>query len=66
MAQYYVNKHAQTHGDHEVQKSGCTYMPSDNTALGDRATCNTAVAAARQHYRQVNGCAFRSPSCHKR
>ena len=27
MAYYYVNKNAQSNGDHEVHKSGCSWMP---------------------------------------
>jgi len=27
MALYYVNKNAQSNGDHEVHKDGCVFMP---------------------------------------
>ncbi len=27
MGSYYVNKNAQTNGDHEVHKNPCSYMP---------------------------------------
>ncbi len=27
MANYYVNKNAQANGDHEVHKSGCSWIP---------------------------------------
>jgi len=64
MATYYVNNHAQSNGDHEVHKSGCSFMPSDKTNLGEHATCHTAVIAAKQIYRQSDGCAFCSPACH--
>jgi hypothetical protein len=65
MAQYYVNQHAQPNGDHEVHKSGCSWMPRDKIALGDHATCNTAIATERHYFSQVDGCAYCSPNCHK-
>ena len=58
MARYYVNKNAQTNGDHEVHKTGCSWLPSVNNRiyLGDFIYCSTAVNEARKHYTQVNGC----------
>ena len=66
MAAYYVNKNAQSNGDHEVHKSGCSWMPKveNRIYLGDFAGCHSAVQAARSHYSQVNGCAHCSPACH--
>lgn len=66
MAYYYVNKNAQSNGDHEVHVSGCSYMPgTDNRIyLGDYTSCVPAVAAAKQHYRQVNGCYYCCRPCH--
>ncbi len=66
MAKYYVNKNAQSNGDHEVHKEGCSYMPhSDNRIyLGSFLTCQEAVNAARAHYSQVNGCYYCSRACH--
>jgi hypothetical protein len=66
MAQYYVNKNGQSNGDHEVHKSGCSYMPMahNRIALGDYSTCSPAVNAARQYYSQVNGCYYCSNACH--
>jgi hypothetical protein len=64
MASYYVNNNAQYNGDHEVHREGCGYMPSSRTALGDHASCASAVATARVYYSQVNGCAFCSRECH--
>lgn len=45
MALYYVNKNAQNNGDHEVHKSGCSWMPDkDNRIfLGDFTNCFGAV-----------------------
>lgn len=66
MARYYVNKNAQTNGDHEVHTTGCSYMPhQDNRIyLGDFTSCHYAVAEARKHYHQVNGCYYCSNECH--
>lgn len=64
MALYYVNNVAQANGDHEVHRSGCTYMPLNKAHLGEHATCRTAVVAAKVHFRQSNGCAFCSRECH--
>lgn len=66
MADYYVNRNAQSNGDHEVHVSGCTYMPqSENRIyLGSFSSCGPAVAEARKHYTQVNGCYYCSRPCH--
>lgn len=64
MADYYVNNRAQNNGDHEVHVSGCSYMPSDRTYLGDFSSCAPAVAAAKRYYIQSNGCYYCSRACH--
>ena len=66
MALYYVNKNAQTNGDHEVHKDGCSFMPeSDNRIyLGDFASCAPAVKKAKEYYTQSNGCYWCSRDCH--
>lgn len=33
MARYYVNKNAQSNGDHEVHKQGCTWMPHEDNRI---------------------------------
>jgi hypothetical protein len=33
MALYYVNNNAQSNGDHEVHKEGCSWMPSNKKTL---------------------------------
>lgn len=66
MARYYVNRNAQSNGDHEVHKDGCEFMP--NTAnrqyLGDYGSCHPAVLEARRYYPQSNGCYYCSRDCH--
>ncbi len=52
MATYYVNKQAQSNGDHEVHKSGCTHMPSEENKryLGSFDNCHDAVREAKKYY----------------
>lgn len=66
MARYYVNKNAQSNGDHEVHKSGCSFMPAPENRiyLGDFESCFPAVRKAKDHYDQVNGCYYCSKACH--
>lgn len=66
MASYYVNKNAQSNGDHEVHKEGCSFMPNaeNRTYLGDFTNCRDAVRAAKKHYAQSNGCYYCSNECH--
>jgi hypothetical protein len=68
MAQYYVNQHAQTNGDHEVHVQGCTWMPHQNNLvyLGDFTNCALAVQTAKRWYPHADGCAYCSPACHTR
>lgn len=66
MAKYYVNKNAQSNGDHEVHTTGCSFLPNPENRidLGDHSGCASAVQKAKQHYHQVNGCYYCSNSCH--
>ena len=66
MAKYYVNKNAQSNGDHEVHKDGCDHMPySENRIyLGEFYTCQSAVQEARKYYNRVNGCYYCCRPCH--
>ena len=65
-AHYYVNKVAQSNGDHEVHEAGCSYLPAEHNRLylGYFSNCADAVREARRHYRQVNGCYWCSRACH--
>ena len=62
---YIVNKNAQSNGDHEVHKEGCTTMPDlDNQVpLGEHASCQSAVEKAKTIYPQADGCAHCCPEC---
>lgn len=66
MSHYYVNKRAQSNGDHEVHKSGCLYMPHEvnRIYLGFFSSCHGAVAKAKQFYPKSNGCYYCCNSCH--
>lgn len=66
MASYYVNRNAQSNGDHEVHKVGCSFLPNSENRiyLGEFSSCHPAVRKAREHFRQVNGCYYCSVACH--
>lgn len=63
---YYVNRLAQSNGDHEVHVSGCSHMPAEvnRINLGYFSSCREAVAEAGKHFKQVNGCYYCSRECH--
>jgi len=66
MARYYVNKNAQSNGDHEVHKTGCSWLPAveNRIYLGEFSSCGPAVREAKKYYTQVNGCYYCCPACH--
>ncbi len=66
MASYYVNKNAQSNGDHEVHTSGCIWLPDVNNRkyLGEFDNCRGAVIEAKKTYPQSNGCKHCSLPCH--
>ena len=66
MQDYCVNTNVQPNGDHEVHHYGCAWLPeqANRLYLGKFFTCTEAVAEARKHYRQSNGCYYCSPICH--
>ncbi len=66
MASHYVNKQAQSNGDHEVHKSGCDRMPSveNRIYLGEFSSCREAVMAAKRYYPKADGCYYCCRECH--
>jgi hypothetical protein len=69
MARYCVNRNAQPTGEHEVHNvDTCGHLPftENRIGLGSHVSCFTAVAAARQHFWNVDGCAYCCPQCHTR
>jgi hypothetical protein len=64
MHQYYVDRHAQPNGDHEVHRHGCTSMAEDLDPLGLHEDCRSAVLAAGARFVQANGCFWCCRECH--
>ena len=68
MARFCVNRNAQSTGEHEVHNltARCSYLPQpgNRISLGEHSNCRGAVAAARQHFTNVDGCAYCAPACH--
>lgn len=66
MKKYYVNKKAQSNGDHEVHNETCYRLPdvANRLYLGEFSSCAEAVAAAKRHYSKADGCYYYSPTCH--
>ena len=64
--QYYVNKNAQSNGDHEVHEKTCSHLPeAENLVyLGNFASCYPAVAEAKKHYPKSDGCFYCCNACH--
>lgn len=65
---YYVNTNAQSNGDHEVHKDGCTHMPdiSNRKYLGNFSNCRDAVNEAKKTYSTADGCYYCCNECHTR
>ena len=68
MSEYYVNKQAQPTGEHEVHKSDCEFLPSEENQLylGSFNNCQEAIEEAKKHYSNVDGCYYCSRECHTR
>jgi len=68
MPRYCVHKEAQSNGDHEVHNldASCQFTPhyTNRIDLGSFPSCSGAVAAAKLHYSQSNGCVFCATACH--
>ncbi|WDF46469.1 hypothetical protein PQ459_16395 [Chryseobacterium sp. KACC 21268] len=66
MAKYYVNKKAQSNGDHEVHNLDCQYLPSleNRKYLGEFSSCKEAVKESKKTYSDSNGCKTCSNECH--
>mgnify|MGYP000946562278 CR=1 FL=1 len=58
MQNYYVNRHAQSNGDHEVHKEECEFCPTPlkREYLGSFANWSHAVKEARRRYGGAYGC----------
>ena len=67
MASYYVNRNAQSNGDHEVHRSDCDHLPDfvNREYLGEFNNCRDAVREATTRYSDVDGCYYCCYPCHK-
>jgi len=67
MKKYYVNKNAQSNGDHEVHVKDCTHGPSSENLkyLDEFNNCKDAVKEAKKTYSQSNGCYYCCNECHE-
>lgn len=68
MTKYYVNRNAQSNGDHEVHKEGCSYVPDENNRryLGDFLSCQEAISEAEKLDPQADGCYYCTLEFHTR
>ncbi len=67
MPNYYMNRNAQSNGDHEVHKESCNRMPDlqNRLYLGSFLNCQGAVAEAKKINPRADGCYYCSRECHK-
>ncbi len=63
---YYMNKNAQSNGDHEVHESTCSRLPytENRLYLGDFSSCFAAVREAKKYDKDADGCFYCSKACH--
>ena len=63
---YYVNKQAQSNGDHEVHKETCFRLPTTDNRLylGVFSTSEAALREARKLYPKADGCYYCCPEIH--
>jgi hypothetical protein len=64
---YYVKTDPKDDGRHIVHSEECQFLPNEEhrKALGDYASCETALKHARDEYDQVDGCQTCAPECHE-
>lgn len=67
MPQYYLNKNAQSTGEHEVHQINCYKMPCLQNCiyLGYFSNAIEAVRHAKKYYNNVDGCYYCSSEAHK-
>ncbi|MGE4192868.1 MAG: hypothetical protein AB7E51_05720 [Pseudodesulfovibrio sp.] len=66
MPKYYVNKKAQSTGEHEIHTSDCAHKPltENSLYLGEFSNCREAVSKAQVYYDNVDGCYYCCNKCH--
>lgn len=68
MNRYYVNKLAQSNGDHEVHKQGCHRLPDswNRIDLGYQRDDAAALRAAQEFFpHSADGCYYCCPAIHR-
>ncbi len=65
---YYVNKNAQSTGEHEVHKGTCSFLPPSYHCqyLGEFSSDYSALEVAKRYYTNVDGCAYCCPLIHRK
>lgn len=65
---YYVNKQAQSTGEHEVHREDCNHLPDifNQEFVGNFYHCRDAIAEVKKKYKEVDGCFHCCPECHNR
>lgn len=65
---YYLNRNAQSTGEHEIHTMDCKYLPyaENRILLGYFNNCKDALKEAKKYYSNVDGCHFCCNSCHKK
>lgn len=60
MTHYYINNRTQRNGEHQIHRTGCTFMPDGDTRayLGEFDSCASALAEARKRYKQATACRY--------
>lgn len=68
MPYFYVNKNAQSNGDHEVHETGASCNrhadPQNRVDLGYHSNCQSAVTKAKSMGYKANGCYYCAKACH--
>ncbi|MBE8182381.1 MAG: hypothetical protein HAW61_02515 [Candidatus Portiera sp.] len=66
--EYFINRNAQSTGEHEIHVKGCSYFPQPGNAisLGVHNSCTAAKQAAKRAHPdwKVDGCAYCLSECH--
>lgn len=60
MMHYYINNRTQPNGEHQIHRTGCTFMPDSETRtyLGQFDSSASALAEARRRYKQATLCHY--------
>lgn len=68
MYKYYVNRNAQSTGEHEVHREGCHRMPEiyNLICLGYFSNGRLAVQEARKYFYNVDGCYYCCCEAHEK